>query len=329
MSWKILGHEWVVQHLKKQIVDHRLRHAYLFTGPQGIGRRTLAIRFIQAINCQNLIAPGEPCLECRTCEQIEQMQHPDLFVIQSERKGSILRVDQIRDVQRDLSLAPYSSGHRIAIFLRFEEANPSAANALLKTLEEPAPRGILILTAENEELLLPTIVSRCEVIRLRLVNVDKVSRGLREQFGLAGEQPELLARISGGRPGYALELHRNPQLLSERNTWLANHSNLLHSNRVERFVFADRLGNSRDSLQFILNIWLSMWRDAMLLGSGSSVPITNHDRLSDIELLAEKLNLEQIRCMIDNLERTLELIERNINHRLALEVLMLDLPVLE
>lgn len=329
MNWKMLGHEWAVQLLKRQIVCQRIRHAYLFTGPQGIGRRTLAIRLAQAINCPNPISVGEACMSCQTCEQIERMQNPDLLVVQSEKKGGILRVDQIRAVQRDLSLAPYASSYRVGLFLRFEEANPSAANALLKTLEEPAARVVLILTAENEELLLPTIVSRCEVIRLRPVPVDQVSQGLQDWWGFPEGQALALARIAGGRPGYALELYHNPDLMNDRRLWLETFIHLLSANRVDRFANADRLVNKKDILPATLNAWLSFWRDVMLLASGSSVPICNYDRLSEIQNIAVQLGLDQIQQTIIALERTQDLIERNVNPRLALEVFMLDLPRIE
>jgi DNA polymerase III subunit delta' len=123
-----------------------------------------------------------PCGQCRDCKQIEAMQHADLHVIQAvdedgkPKPGGTLKVDQIRDLRRLITYKPYQSRYRIAMFLRFHEANESAANALLKTLEEAPSYAVLILTADNPEQLLPTIVSRCEVLRLRALKVRKYSR---------------------------------------------------------------------------------------------------------------------------------------------------------
>jgi len=158
MNWEMLGHEWAVSLLSEQVGRGEARQAYLFTGPRGIGRRTLALRLAQALNCTQPPAPGEACRACRTCLQIEQAGHPDLAIVQSEVEGGTLKVDQIRDLQRSLALHPYDARFRVAVLLRFEEANPSAMNALLKTLEEPAPQVVIILTAESSERLLPTIV---------------------------------------------------------------------------------------------------------------------------------------------------------------------------
>ena len=206
MNWDMLGHEWAVNLLREHVAQGNFRHAYLITGPQGVGRRTLALRFAQALNCPQPLSPGEPCRTCRTCTQIESMQHPDLTVVQAERVGSVLRADQVRDLLPSLSLAPYQARYRFALFLRFEEANHFAANALLKTLEEPPERVILVLTAESAESLLPTIVSRCEMIRLRALNLDTLTTGLQDRWGIPAEDARLFAHLSNGRAGYALKL---------------------------------------------------------------------------------------------------------------------------
>src|SRR5262245_8375088 len=133
--WNILGHEWAVDMLRKHVTDNTTRHAYLFAGPPGVGRRTLALRFAQALNCTQSKEPGVPCDTCRYCKQIEAMQHPDLIVTQADSDGGILKVDQVREARRALTFKPYQSKYRLALFLRFQEANDNAANALLKTLE--------------------------------------------------------------------------------------------------------------------------------------------------------------------------------------------------
>lgn len=331
MNWNLIGHEPAVRLLKEHIKQGNLRQAYLLTGPQGIGKRTLALRIVQAVNCQQLAGDGEPCYQCRSCQQIERMQHPDLSIIQAEQVAGSLKVDQIRDLQRSLSLAPYEANYRAGILLRFEEASAGAANALLKTLEEPPARVILILTAENSELLLPTIVSRCEVIRLRPASIEQAAQGLQQHWGIAPEQAQLLAHISGGRVGYALQLYQSPEQMEQRQIWLDDLHRLLTAGRVERFAYASRLSsdkNYKETLQAVLPVWISLWRDVLLVAAGASTPVTNLDRRDEIEAAAGRLGIEGARCAIQALERTLHLLSRNVNARLSLEVLMLDLPVL-
>jgi DNA polymerase-3 subunit delta' len=326
MNWDFLGHEWAIQLLKGYVVQGTSRHAYLFTGPQGIGRRTLALRFAQALNCTQPPAPGEFCGRCRSCRLINRMEHPDLSIVQAEQIGGTLKVDQVRELQRTLSLTPYEARYRVALLLRFEEANSSAANALLKTLEEPPPQVILLVTAETSERLLPTIVSRCEVLRLRPMPVKTVAEGLERQRALPPDRASLLAHLSGGRPGQALQLHQEPALLNQRQTWLDDQNQLLAASRVARFAYAETLAKDKETLRGELQVWLSFWRDVLLLASGAKSPITNFDRAEDIEKLAAHFGLLEAYRMVAAIERTMDLLERNVNVRLATEVLLLSLP---
>jgi len=325
-NWGLLGHEWAVDLLQGHLSNDRTRHAYLITGPQGIGRRTLALRMSQGLNCKEPIAPGIPCLSCHTCQRIERMQHPDLIVVEAESAGGTLKVDQVRELQRGLSLAPYEAPYKIALLLRFEEANPNAANALLKTLEEPPPQVIIFVTAQDTESLLPTVVSRCEVIRLRPISIDEVSQGIQTMWDIPADEAKLLAHLSNGRPGFAQWLSTNPEQREQRSAWLAEHQHLLTANRTERFRFAEAL--AKDKVEFIqvIHTWLSLWRDVMLKTSGANTPITNLDCETMIDELANKLTLGTAKQMVRNLEQTLFRLQRNTNNRLTAEVLLLNLP---
>jgi DNA polymerase-3 subunit delta' len=325
-NWNMLGHSWAVNLLKNNLSSGRIRHAYLFSGPQGIGKRTLALRLAQAINCNETEKTGIPCGGCRSCRLFDRMQHPDLSSVQAESVGGTLKVDQIRGLQHSLSLTPYEARYRVALILRFEEANQNAANALLKTLEEPPAQVVMMLTAQEPEALLPTVVSRCELLRLRPLTIPELALGLQDQIGLSSENANLLAHISGGRPGYALNLNQDPQILKKRETWLEDHQRLLSSDRVVRFSYADTLAKERESLGNILQIWSSFWRDVLLVVSGSTAPITNLDQVKEINKLAMKIDLRRAKGMVEVLDRTRELIHRNVNPRLTLEILLLNLP---
>ena len=324
-NWGLLGHEWAVDMLRAHVAGEAARHAYLFCGPPGLGRKTLALRFAQALNCTRPIAPGEPCRTCRDCKQIEALQHPDLAVIQAENEGGVLKVDMVREARRALNLKPYQAKYRAALFLRFQEANDNAANALLKTLEEAPSYAVLILTADNPEQLLPTIVSRCEVLRLRPLPVQAIEAWLVER-GVEAEQARLLAHISNGRPGYATRLLEDGNLLDTRENRLSDLQTLLPSTRVERFAYAEKLSRDKDALRQAILIWLSYWRDVMLRAAQAETAITNVDRNMEIEFLAGQLDLPRARRVVSALERALGQLERNVNPRLLTEVLLLDWP---
>jgi DNA polymerase III subunit delta' len=323
--WNIFGHDWAVEMLHGHVAHDSLRHAYLITGPSGVGRRTLAIRLAQAVNCQAPVEAGVPCGNCRACKQVEAGQQIDLMVVQAEKEGGTLKVEQVREVQKFLSLKPYQSAYKVVIFLRFEEANPNAANALLKTLEEAPSYGLLLLTANNAEQLLPTIVSRCEILRLRPAGVQATQSFL-ETRGIADEQARLLAHLSDGRPGYALRLAEDEKALGFRAEKLEALKQLLASPARERFKYAETLAKDKEILRRSLFLWLSWWRDVLLRAAGAATALSNIDQTDAIEAVAGQVSLAEARKITRALEDAIEKLEKNVNARLLTEVTLMDWP---
>lgn len=330
-NWKLIGHEWAVDMLRRHVARGETRHAYLFAGAPGLGRRTLALRLAQALNCEKPVAPGEPCFSCRTCKQIGEMKHPDLNIVEPVDSDSIpspsgeIRIQQIRELQKTFYLKPYQSQYRVALFLRFHDANENAANALLKTLEEAPAHAILLLTADTPEQLLPTIVSRCEILRLRPLPIDSIIADLAER-GVEDDRSRLLAHISGGRPGFARRLADDASLLEKREERLNDLQTILPASRVEKFSYADKLSKDKDVMRQTILVWLSYWRDVLLRVAGAGTPLVNMDRNMEIEFLAGRLDLSSARKVVHDHESTLEKMDRNVNARLLAEVLLMDLP---
>ena len=326
-TWDVFGHDWAVEMLQQHVAHNSLRHAYLLTGPAGVGRRTLALRLAQALNCQTPIAPGVPCRACRICRQIEAGQHPDLLIIRKPADKHDIIIDQIREVSKFLSLKPYMAAYKVVMILNFEDANQNSQNALLKTLEEAPGFAVLLLTAENGEQLLPTIVSRCEILRLRPMRVQAVSDFLSAR-GVDPEKSRLLAHLSGGCPGYALRLSTEDKTLAFRAEKLDDLRKLLASKRYERFHYAEKLSKEKDKDLFrqTLLIWLSYWRDVLLKTSGAQAALINIDRADEIDGVTYEVDRPLARAITENLEKAIDRLDRNVNSRLLAEVTLMDWP---
>lgn len=326
VNWDLLGHEWAVDLLRKQIATGRLRHAYLFTGPPGVGRRTLALRLAQAINCTNPPAPGEFCGECRACRGFGRGQHADLLVLERQEGDREIKIDALRALTRSLSRTPLEARYQVALILNIHQASEEAANALLKTLEEPNPSVILCLTARDADSLPATVVSRCELLRLRPLPPAELASALESRRAIPALQASLLAAISQGLPGLAQRLHADSALLEKRSQWLEASERLLAASRVERFAYADKASKDRQALKEQLLVWLTFWRDVLLVSSGSVAPPTNVDRAELVQSVSRQVQAAGAHQALKALERTLEQLDTNVNARLAMEVLLLELP---
>ncbi len=321
--WPVIGHEWAVEHLDRAIRHGRMRHAMLITGASQIGKTTLARALAMALNCTG---DAPPCGQCRACTLIAKDSHPDIAWVEAEREGGTLKIDQVRDLQQSLALRPYEGRYRVAILLRFHEANPAAANALLKTLEEPSPDAVLILTADSADHLLPTIVSRCQPLHLRPLPVETVRAALEQHWDAPHDQAQTLAQLSGGRIGWAIEAFENPEALEARGAALDTLETALHGNRRERFALVEGLSADKQTLLPLLETWQGFWRDILLIASGSRAPITNHDRAAALNDLAQWAGIDAAQQALQATRRTIDLLGKNVNTRLALEVLLLDYP---
>jgi DNA polymerase-3 subunit delta' len=317
----IIGHDWAVSLLLRSVEQGHASHAYLFTGIDHIGKSTLARILAQALNCVE--QPGF-CDQCRACKLIVAGKHPDLHLVAPE--GNALKIDQVRALQHDLALAPMEGRYRVAILEGMDRATPEASNALLKTLEEPPAHVVVVLIAPEAELLLPTIVSRCQLIALRPLSVETVRAALVERWKVDGERAETLAHLSGGRLGWAVMATLDESLLARRAQWLDDLMRLTGQGHVERFAYAEILSSDPRAARETLRLWQTWWRDVMLLASGSDSMLTNSDHRETLRAHARRFGVDRARAAASRLAQALWQLDHNANARLAIEVLLLDLP---
>ncbi len=324
--WPVYGHDWAVEHLQKALAHGRIRHAYLIVGTESVGKETLARALAQALNCTDPDETARPCGECRNCKKIASGNHPDVLYSELDPTTGALKIEEVRAVMSRLALKPYEARYRIAIFRDFDHARPQTQDALLKTLEEPPPHAVLILLAPATEALLPTIISRSQVMTLRGLPMEAVRDILMQQRGADRAQADLLARLCGGRIGWALRALDDPALLEQREQALSLLEHLLTLNRAGRFALADDLSKDKLALAPLLELWQTYWRDVLLIAQGTSLTPANKDRYDSLERLAATLSPDEALAALQATRTLLHNLSLNLNLRLALEVLFLDYP---
>ncbi len=216
---EILGQERIISYLKTAGQKGRLSHAYLFLGPEGVGKACTARALAAALNCLAPLKDGDACGACASCRRLAAGVHPDFLVIGPAPDSQQIKIGQIREFRRLTAYPPFGDGWRVALIKPGEAMNDEAANALLKTLEEPPERHLLALTARVEADLLPTVVSRCHKLAFVPLPAALVARELRERRGLAPPQARLLAALSGGSLGRALTLDPEAILANAARCW--------------------------------------------------------------------------------------------------------------
>ncbi len=316
----IKGQPRAIEYFKRLVRNRRLGHAFLFTGPEGVGKRATALALAQDLNCTEP-EEGEACGECPACRKITQGIHPDVRIIEPE--GQFLKIGQIREqLQRDAILKPMEGSTKLYILDSAETLTLEAANSLLKLLEEPPPAVILVLITTQPFALLETIRSRCQTVRFRPLEARVLSSWLKDRLACQADQALALAMQSGGRPAEALRLaDENTQAL--RNRVLETMRNLGPRDWPEAAV---QWGEHRAELPEMLAILLSWFRDLTMLSSRASRElIMNSDRLTELEAALPGESPESLGEKCRTVLKAIQQMKRNINTQLLLEVLFMKL----
>lgn len=334
-DWQqVIGHDWAVSMLQTSLAHGRAGHAYLITGPDQLGKTTLARAFAQALNCTGA-ADGScrPGSQCRACTLIGQDRHPDVQLIRpevSDRGKLSLKIETVRQLQHTLSLSAIEARYKVAILKRFDAATIGASNAFLKTLEEPPPQVVLLLTAHDADTLLPTISSRCRVLNLRPLPPDLIAQSLATRWQVPEAGADLLAHLADGRLGWAVQAAQDKSILQARQEHLELLQTALTVARVGRFQLADKLAAKAERVPATLQTWLSWWRDVIVLVQGRdgvATAVTNIDQLDALQAMAQTHTPEKALQCLQQTALALWQLEHNANTRLVLENLLLTYPL--
>jgi DNA polymerase III subunit delta' len=324
----ILGQERVLGYLQAAWQRGRLAHAYLFLGPEGVGKESVARALAGALNCAEPRDDGDACGSCPSCKRLAAETHPDFLVIRptSKERPPKIVIEQIREFRRVTAYAPVAGGWRVALIKPGEDLRGESANALLKILEEPPPQHLLIITAEVEADLFPTVVSRCQKLAFTPLAYPLIIQELRRR-GLSSSQAALLAALSGGSLGRALALEPE-DLLRQRQQVLADLEALFRGNATTALDWAQGLAKASAETDTFLALTQLWYRDLLLLSCGAPERLLAHqDRVPELRAHAASNRRDVWLAKLAALSEAQRHLRANLNPELTLDLLGFRLKV--
>ena len=316
---QIIGHTRQKEILHRALANGRVAHAYLFSGPEGVGKRLMAMALARAIACLE----QRGCGHCLACRKIDHQNHPDLHILEPD--GNSIKIDQVRTFQRELNLKPLEAPRKICIIEQADAMTAGAANALLKTLEEPRGDTLLILLSAQPNRLLETIRSRCQPLPFNRHPNSRIQAELEKQLGIDSTESHVLAALSEGSFKKAFGKDRE-LYLDQRRDLLKTLTGLSPGSILPILEFAEQLAADKTVLPDILEIFQAFYRDVLMALQGrSDDELVNLDLKDKVHRVSGRENVAGILAKLEALLETRRQLERNVNRLLAMEVLLLKL----
>jgi DNA polymerase III subunit delta' len=304
----VVGQERPLSIIQANLESNRFLGAYIFSGPEGIGKKMVAKIIAQQLNCAG--QPERPCGNCSSCLKIDKEEHPDLHIIQNGQAQ--IKIEDIRDILRQANFRPYEGLVKVFIIDNAHKLNLEAANSLLKVLEEPPKDVLIILVTHKPQNIIKTVLSRCKQIKFASLVRSRLETILIQQHALDRATAHFLAYYAEGRLGLALRLKDTP-LLQEKNKIFD--AFILSGKPLDRNI----MGQNKEQLQVSLNILASWFRDIYLLKAGLSDKEAIHlDRQSDLLKLIPQFSFKQLDNIMFTLAESAGYLEKNINSKLLL-----------
>lgn len=323
MRWRvsfksIVGHDGTVAFLLQAIKNDKVAHAYIFSGPSGIGKASVAINFAKALNCPGG-SGGIPCDSCASCRKIDAVSHPDVRLMRSNTDSAFTGIDDVRGMIKDAALRPYEGRRKVYIIDGAEALTHQAQGALLKTFEEPSRETVIILVVENPENILPTILSRGEVVKFFPIKKDEVKDILIKEHGVDIARAHILAGLSAGRIGEAVKKVSDERFFERR-------SHIIDALLEKTFFDTEKEKPSREEIKSELDIMLTWFRDILITKAdpAGGVDIINVDRKESIAREAKALDFEYLDRVIHEIMATDSHLDSNVNAKLAMSVLGME-----
>ncbi len=311
----MFGYDTFHENLMKNLIDSvhngTASHAYIFEGEKGLLKHSSARLFAAALSCQNRAV--SPCGSCPCCVGAKADTNPDIIYIDREKDKKTIGVDQIRRITEDVAVKPFYSDRKVYIINEGEALTPEAQNAFLKTLEEPPEYAVFIIVAEKSEVLLPTVLSRCELIHFPPVSDKIIERYIREKYPEAESRIPFLVKYCGGIPGNADDIINDETFEALRENSLNMLPQLLSKNKLHAYFVQKFVDENKDDADKIFDFWLSYLRDTSVIQCGAKSNIINTDKEEKLNLLAGKYEAKRVVKALDAVVNAQKMQSRFVN----------------
>lgn len=320
----ILGHEQIIEHLQNAIKTDKVSHAYILDGPDMSGKKMIADAFSMTLECEK--KGTEPCMECHSCKQALGKNQPDIIYLQHEKPNTI-SVDDIRSqINNDIGVKPYSSPYKVYIVDEAEKMNVQAQNALLKTIEEPPAYAVILLLTNNAEIFLPTILSRCVRLSLKVVPDEKIKAYLMKNYEVPDYKADVCVAFAQGNVGKAIELAESEDFNEIKNSALQLIKRLDDIELYEMTEAVKQISNYKLKINDYFDLIMIWYRDVLLYKATADVnKLIFKEEVYEIKKEASRSSYGGIENILEALEKAKIRLNANVNFDLVIELLLLTI----
>lgn len=320
----VVGHKDILKYISSAVENNRVSHAYILNGERGSGKKMLANLFAMTLLCET--GDNEPCGKCHSCKQAESGNHPDIIRVTHEKPNSI-SVDDIRtQVNNTVDIKPYQGPYKVYIIPQADMMTPQAQNAILKTIEEPPSYAVFLLLTENAETLLPTINSRCVMLKLRNIKDTLIKKYLMENLEIPDYKADMCTAFAQGNVGRAIMLANSDHFneIREEAVQLLKHISEMELNEIVAAV--KNISVYKLEITDYLDIIMIWYRDVLLYKATKEIDkVVFKDQLQSIKEQARKSSYEGIELILESLEKAKARLKANVNFDLVMELLFLTI----
>ncbi len=318
----IVGHQNIIYNLRNIIIRNNIGHCYLFEGPKSIGKSLVAKVFAKALLCEK--QQGYPCNSCSSCVRFDTGNHPDVYINKAE--GESFKKEQIDDIQKSINILPYEGQRKIYILEDIDKITKQAQNSFLKTLEEPPQYVIILMTVTNSYSLLPTIISRCQVVKFAHLEQKKIIDLLINRYQKSEDEATIISSFSNGIVGKAINIAESHEFKDIREETITIIDEILNSDKVRLFTLREFFNNQKEGIEGILDLMVTWFRDVLILKELDNQQfIINIDKKPLLSSHSMQLTKKKIYEIIEIINNTKMNIVSNVNYDLAIEVMLLTI----